>query len=114
METLKSIGLRLLNAVILIVAVIVLNFALIHFAPGDPAEVIAGEMGGATEEMLASIRAAYGLDQPATTQLYIYMVRALRGDLGVSVFYNVPVTDLIMQPVVANITASIHSTPFWL
>lgn len=96
METLKAIGRRLLNAVILILAVLVLNFMLIHFAPGDPAEVIAGEMGGATEEMLASIRAAYGLDQPATTQLYVYLVRAMRGDLGISFFYNTPVTDLIL------------------
>ncbi|MEM7116892.1 MAG: ABC transporter permease [Chloroflexota bacterium] len=97
MEFLKSLGRRLLNAFLLILAVIVLNFALIHFAPGDPAEVIAGEMGGATEEMLASIRAAYGLDQPPARQLYIYLVRALRGDLGVSFFYNVPVSELIMQ-----------------
>ena len=97
METLKSIGRRLLNAVLLILVVIVLNFLLIHIAPGDPAEVIAGEMGGATEEMLASIRAAYGLDQPWYTQLYVYLVRATRGDLGISFFYNTPVLDLIMD-----------------
>ena len=95
MDTLKAIARRLLNAILLIIAVMVLNFMLIHMAPGDPAEVIAGEMGGATEEMLASIRKAYGLDQPPATQLYIYLVRALRGDLGVSFFYNVPVSELI-------------------
>ena len=39
---------RLTNAVLLILAVVVLNFLLIHLAPGDPAVVIAGEMGGAT------------------------------------------------------------------
>lgn len=96
MSTLKAITGRILNAVALIIAVMVLNFLLLHFAPGDPAEVIAGEMGGATEEMLASIRAAYGLDKPPLTQLYIYLARALRGDLGVSFFYNAPVSELIL------------------
>ncbi|MGB1253324.1 MAG: ABC transporter permease [Candidatus Promineifilaceae bacterium] len=96
MSTLKSIGRRLLNAFALILAVMVLNFMLIHLAPGDPADVIAGEMGGATEEMMASIRAAYGLDKPPTTQLYVYLVRAVRGDLGMSFFYNTPVSDLIL------------------
>lgn len=96
MDTLKAIARRLLNAVLLILAVMVLNFLLIHFAPGDPAEVIAGEMGGATEEMLNSIRVAYGLDKPPLTQLYVYLVRALRGDLGISFFYNAPVSELII------------------
>jgi len=86
---------RLFNAIILILAVIVLNFSLIHLAPGDPADVIAGEMGGATQEMLDSIRATYGLDQPVTTQLWVYLGRVLQGDLGQSFFYNTPVTSLI-------------------
>ena len=96
MSTLKAIGWRLLNAVLLIFAVLILNFMLIQLAPGDPAEVIAGEMGGATEEMLAQIRAVYGLDKPPLTQFYIYFVRAIQGDLGISFFYNAPVSELIM------------------
>ena len=99
MSTLKRLGWRLLNAVLLIFAVLILNFFLIQAAPGDPAEVIAGEMGGATEEMLASIRAAYGLDKPPLTQFYIYVVRATRGDLGISFFYNAPVSELILTRV---------------
>lgn len=54
-----------------------LNFLLIHLAPGDPAEVIVGEMGGATQKMLDSIRATYGLDQPIMTQLAVYFERVL-------------------------------------
>lgn len=99
MSTLKRLGWRLLNAVLLVFAVLILNFFLIQAAPGDPAEVIAGEMGGATEEMLASIRVAYGLDKPPLTQFYIYVVRAMRGDLGISFFYNAPVSELIMTRV---------------
>ena len=97
MQILKTIGRRLLNAVVLLLAVVVLNFLLIHLAPGDPAEVIAGEMGGATQEMLAEIRATYGLDQPVYVQLGVYLGRVIRGDLGHSFFYNSPVSDLIID-----------------
>ena len=55
---------RLAYGVILLIGVLVLNFFLIHAAPGDPAETIAGAMGGATARMLADIRSAYGLDKP--------------------------------------------------
>lgn len=86
---------RLLHAFLLILAVLVLNFLLIHIAPGDPADVIAGEMGGATEEMMADIRKTYGLDQPVYVQLGVYLTRALQGDLGQSFFYNAPVLNLV-------------------
>jgi peptide/nickel transport system permease protein len=86
---------RLLYGVVLMLGVVVLNFFLIHAAPGDPAEVIAGEMGGATEEMLASIRATYGLDQPLATQLAIYLGHMATFDLGKSYFFDQPVLTLI-------------------
>ena len=49
----KAAGFRLFNSVALLLAVVVLNFILINSAPGDPAEVIAGEMGGSTPEIMA-------------------------------------------------------------
>lgn len=88
---------RLLYSGILVVAVLVLNFLLIHLAPGDPADVIAGEMGGATQEILDSIRKAYGLDQPLFVQLWVYLKNAATGDLGQSYYYNVPVLGLIIS-----------------
>lgn len=94
---------RIVYAVLLLLAVLVLNFSLIHIAPGDPAEVIAGEMGGATEEMLAEIRAAYGLDKPFSEQLLIYLGRVARSDLGFSFYFNEPVTKLILLRLPATI-----------
>jgi peptide/nickel transport system permease protein len=90
------VGQRLAYALILVLAVVVLNFLLVHMAPGDPALVIAGEMGGATEEMLAEIRRSYGLDKPLYEQLLIYLGRVAQGDLGHSFYYNTPVTGLIL------------------
>ncbi|MFH1092198.1 MAG: ABC transporter permease [Pseudomonadota bacterium] len=94
---------RLLYAVILLVAVLVLNFTLIHIAPGDPAQVIAGEMGGATEELMNQIRVAYGLDKPVIVQLAVYLKKVAGGDLGYSFYFNRPVTELIIQRVSATI-----------
>ncbi|MEL6234311.1 MAG: ABC transporter permease [Pseudomonadota bacterium] len=86
---------RILYGLLLMAGVVILNFFLIRLAPGDPAEVIAGEMGGATEEMLAQIRAAYGLDQPVLVQLGIYLGNMVQGDLGMSYFFDRPVSELI-------------------
>lgn len=86
---------RLFYGVLLMVGVVILNFFLIRLAPGDPAVVIAGEMGGATEEVLASIRADYGLDKPLLTQLFIYLGNIAQGNLGESFFFNQPVSSLI-------------------
>ena len=86
---------RIGYGLILMVGVVVLNFLLIRLAPGDPAVVIAGEMGGATQEVLDSIRADYGLDKPLITQLGIYLANVARLDLGESFFFNQPVTVLI-------------------
>ena len=97
MSFLTALVKRLAWSALLIVAVLVLNFLLIHLAPGDPADVIAGEMGGATQEILDDIRKSYGLDKPLYTQLWVYLSRAIQGDLGDSFFYNTPVLDLILD-----------------
>lgn len=88
---------RLFYAAILVLAVVVLNFLLIRLAPGDPIETLAGQMGGMTEAIRDELRKTYGLDQPVLTQLGIYIGRILRGDLGYSYFFNLPVTSLIFD-----------------
>ncbi|MCP5266095.1 MAG: ABC transporter permease [Burkholderiaceae bacterium] len=88
---------RLTYAIVLIAAVLAINFALIHAAPGDPALVIAGEMGGADAEVLDEIRKAYGLDKPVYQQFLTYMGRAVHGDLGQSYLFNLTVMDLILD-----------------
>jgi len=76
-----------------VVAVIV--FMLIHLSPGDPAALIAGDL--ATEEDIANLRVVLGLDQPLIQQFYIWLTRLLSGDLGVSIFTQVPVSQLLAQ-----------------
>ena len=97
MGTTRYIFRRLGYGLILMVGVVVLNFLLIHAAPGDPAEVIAGEMGGISEEMMADIRARYGLDRPLPVQLGLYLASIARFDLGMSYYFDRPVIELIGQ-----------------
>jgi peptide/nickel transport system permease protein len=103
MRFISVLAQRILYAVILLLAVLVLNFMLIHLAPGDPADVIAGEMGGASEEIMAQIRATYGLDKPVLEQLVVYLKKVGQGNLGYSFYFNRPVTELILQRVAATV-----------
>lgn len=103
MDLFRVIATRFFYAAMLLLAVLVLNFSLIHMAPGDVADTIAQSMGGADEEILDQIRADYGLDQPFIVQLLSYMGRVVRFDLGYSYFYQMPVTDLILQRLPATL-----------
>ena len=94
---------RIGYGLILLIAVVVLNFTLITIAPGDVADSIAGDMGGADAEVLAEIRTRYGLDQPFFVQLWRYVSSVAVLDLGYSYFYNAPVTDLILQRLPATL-----------
>lgn len=103
MQAFQTIALRAFYAAVLLLAVIVLNFALMHLAPGDVADTISQSMGGADEELLSRIRADYGLDQPFIVQLGRYVGGVLQGDLGYSFFYNQSVTKLILERLPATL-----------
>lgn len=94
---------RLATGSALLLAVIVLNFFLLRLAPGDPVSVIIGEMGGASEELVAQLRSEYGLDQSLPLQLLIYIGKIATGDFGYSFYFNQPVLSLILQRLPATI-----------
>ena len=94
---------KLIYSTLLLLAVIVLNFLLLHLAPGDPVDTLVGEMGGATPELIAQLRADYGLDQSLSVQLLTYVRRMVRGDLGQSFNYDQPVIALIMDRLPATL-----------
>ena len=85
-------------AVIPVMGVVALFvFSLLYLAPGDPAAVIAGDL--ATAEDIARIRSQLGLDLPFYVRFGTWLWSVLRGDLGISIFTNLPVTHLIAQRV---------------
>jgi len=103
MGALRYLLSRLLQGLALVLAVVVLNFILVHAAPGDPVETIAGASGGMSEELQAELRKQYGLDKPLPVQLGIYLGRVVTGDLGYSYFFNLPVSNLIAERVPATL-----------
>jgi peptide/nickel transport system permease protein len=94
-KVLRYVGRRLVLAIPTILTILVLNFALLHLAPGDAADVLAGEAGSATPEYMARLRETFGLDQPLYVQLLAYLKHAVTLDLGYSFRHGMPVTQLI-------------------
>src|SRR5919199_665879 len=84
---------RLIAFILTVFCVSVVTFAVVHVIPGDPAEIILGTEG--TPEALATLRTKLGLDRPLPMQYADWVARALSGNLGVSIQYDVPVGQLI-------------------
>ena len=70
-------------------------FSLLYFTPGDPAAILAGD--AATDDDIRRIRAKLGLDEPFFVRFGAWVWALLHGDLGTSIFTNLPVTQLIGQ-----------------
>ena len=88
---------RLLATIPVIGMVAFFVFSLLYLTPGDPAAVIAGDI--ATVEDIERIRQQLGLDQPLLPRFWNWASAVLHGDLGISIFTNLPVTQLIGQRV---------------
>ena len=88
---------RLIQAIRIILAIIVLNFFLLNMAEGDAVDVLAGEAGSATPEYMAELRAKFGLDQPLPVQLLVYLKNIVSLDLGYSFRHDMPVSILIVD-----------------
>ncbi len=92
---------RSVQAIPLIFGVIILNFTLIHLAPGDIALIMAGE--DAAPEYVEALRTRFGLDKPILEQLMIYISNILKGDFGYSFANRQPVVKVILERVPATV-----------
>jgi peptide/nickel transport system permease protein len=104
---LRFILMRLGKAAIILIAILTLNFFLIHAAPGDPAAVMAGEAGAADEKFIAQLREKFGLDKPLLAQLGIYLTGVVQLDLGFSYRQQMPVGDLIFSRLPATLLLTV-------
>lgn len=97
---------RRLGATVVVMAVVAfIVFSLLYLTPGDPAAVIAGDV--ATEDDIKRIRQSLGLDQPFIVRFGAWLWSLLHGDLGISIFTNLPVTKLIAQRIEPTISLTI-------
>lgn len=102
---------RLLQAVPLILGVLIVNFLLINLAPGDPITALVGDFP-VPDEYIERIREQYGLDQPLPVRLFQYITNVLRGDLGFSFRYRVPVLELVLERLGRTIILMISTIVF--
>jgi peptide/nickel transport system permease protein len=97
---------RIGKALFVVLGVVIVNFILIHLAPGDPASVMAGEAGAGDAQFLEQLRHQFGLDQPLYMQLWLYLKGVLTLNLGFSYRNNLPVSQLILERLPATILLS--------
>jgi peptide/nickel transport system permease protein len=86
---------RLAGFVLTLLAATLVVFAVLDLLPGNAAEVVLGD--SATPESLAALEKKLGLDQPAAVRYVQWVGGLLRGDLGVSLSYDTPVADLVVE-----------------
>jgi peptide/nickel transport system permease protein len=86
---------RLLQLIPITLGLAALIFLLIHLVPGDPARVILGPH--ATPQEVARLHAYWHLDDPLWTQFVFFLVRLVHGDSGTSIYYQIPVGDLLLS-----------------
>ncbi len=87
---------RLSQAVLVLLVVVLGNFPIMEFAPGDMVSVIAGN-AEMTAEQMADLRARFGLDQPMPVRLFNYVAQLATFDLGFSYRNQAPVWDIILM-----------------
>jgi peptide/nickel transport system permease protein len=112
--TLRAIVSRAAKAVGVILAIVLLNFLLIRLAPGDAAEVLAGQAGAADEQFMRQLREQFGLDRPLYVQFFSYLGGILQGDLGFSYRQGTEVTVLIAERLPATLLLTVSAFAFAL
>lgn len=84
---------RVLAVIPVLIFVGILTFSLVHLAPGDAANIMAGDYAGPDDVKL--IREELGLNKPLTTQFFEWVKRTLSGDLGRSIYSGKSVSELV-------------------
>ena len=86
---------RLSGACLVVLGVVSIVFLLLHLVPGDPVEIMLGESASAGDRL--ALRSALGLDRPLHEQYLGYIGGLAQLDLGTSIHYRQPVTDLLLD-----------------
>src|SRR6218665_2474696 len=86
---------RLAGMIVVMFLVVTIVFVIVRVTPGDPAAVMLGP--DATSQDIADLRASLGLDRSLGVQYLYYIGQLLKGDLGQSIFLNMPVTSALLD-----------------
>jgi peptide/nickel transport system permease protein len=101
---------RLLYSIPVLIGIVLLVFTLARVIPGDPCTATYGEK--ATPELCAQFEVRYGLDKPIWQQFLIYLGSIVQGDLGSSIRYGRPVTDILVERLPMTVELTILAMVF--
>lgn len=99
---------RIGGALFVIAGTVTLVFLILHWLPGDPAALVAGDT--ATAETIANIRAQLGTDRPLWSQYVAYIAGLLHGDLGTSFATREPVLGRLWAQVPTTMVLTLFSS----
>ncbi|MDX6560390.1 MAG: peptide/nickel transport system permease protein [Gaiellales bacterium] len=99
---------RLAQVLPVAVGVTILTFLLVRLIKGDPAVAVLGAR--ATPERIAELHHQWGLDRSLPEQYWLFVQRLAHGDLGDSVFYRVPVRDMVIERMPVTLWLLVYST----
>jgi peptide/nickel transport system permease protein len=101
---------RVVSTIPVMAVVALFVFSLLYIAPGDPAAIIAGDQASPAD--VERIRASLGLDRPFLIRFGEWVWHVLQGDLGQSIFTNLPVTHMIAQRVEPTVSLMLLTLVF--
>jgi peptide/nickel transport system permease protein len=86
---------RIAQTLIVLLIMSFVIYGLIGLMPGDPLDIMVGSVPGMTPEVMAQLRAIYGLDQPLMLRYWRWLMAALAGDFGFSRTHSLPVLQVL-------------------
>lgn len=113
-STITYISWRVLQVFPTLIIIILLAFGLMKLAPGDMADVIASQSGGASPEYMDEMRQLYGLNVPLWQQFGNYLYSLFNLNMGYSFFYNAQVSELIFSRLPATLLLALTAILFAL
>ena len=101
---------RLLQMIPVLLCVTILVFVMMRLIPGNPAQIMLGEK--ATPEMVAAKEVEMGLDKPYIVQYGIFLRDLVTGNLGESIQYSIPVSDLLGSRMIVTVSLALMTALF--
>jgi peptide/nickel transport system permease protein len=95
MERFAFVLRRPLELVPVLFGVSLISFTLVHSIPGDPVRILLGSR--ATSDVIANVRAQYGLDEPLPVQYALFLKNLLEGEFGRSIVYKTGVAGVVFD-----------------
>jgi peptide/nickel transport system permease protein len=105
---------RMGAALLIMLGVAVTVFFFMRLTPGDPVDIMMGELSGISEEEMAVVRQEFNLDEPLHVQLWLFLSGLARGDLGDSITRQAPVSELIVEQFPATVELALGALCFGL